>query len=157
MTERDKRDDDTRTDAAGYDITPPPLRPDQHSENPGLHDEVAPAQEGWREFDTERDPADWKADEPYPETPDAEEATLDDLPDLPEGDLSERIITLLEDSDLTISDLSVERKGTTIILRGTAETNADRARAVDLAVAVPGVDHVENLLAADHASDSAEG
>ena len=141
------QDRDTRTDAAGFDVTPPPGTRDIGNKSHGLSDGPPPDREGWREFDAT---AEWKGDAPYPAEADEPETDAD-LPDqAASGDVVEQVATLLEqDADTLIDDLSVEKRGATIVLRGIAASQADRARAEDLALSVPGVETVDNQLGAD--------
>jgi hypothetical protein len=64
QTPKDAEDREGRTDAAGFDVTPPPGAQDIGSKNPGLSDDPMPEREGWREFDAT---AEWTGDDPYPE------------------------------------------------------------------------------------------
>lgn len=150
-------DAEERQDAAGYDVAAVPGLGHGHSGNPGLHDEPSVEEDGWRTSDTNRefDWENWRGDEPYPGRGDRADAEADeDAGEVGEihaegGDVLETVTDLLTDHpELDITDVSVEVRGDTVILRGSAGSGADRERAGDMARAVPGVAHVENLMAA---------
>lgn len=149
-----------RTDAAGYDVTPPPSPPRPAGQNPGLATEDSPERMDFREFGAD---AEWTDDAPAPDAleadanPAASEGValpLGDDPgegtDLdPDGDLIEAVTRAIEEIELLdLWDVSVETRGDTIILRGSAATPEDRDRAAELAGAVRGVGRVENLISA---------
>lgn len=150
-----------RTDAAGYDVTPPPAAPQPAGQNPGLATEDAPERMDFRETGSG---ADWMGDAPAPDrleadaNPAAAEGVSLPLGDDPgeqteidtgKADLIEAVTTAIEGVELLdLWDISVERQGDAIILRGSAATPEDRDRAAELAGAVPGVERVENLISA---------
>ncbi|WP_145105607.1 BON domain-containing protein [Cereibacter sediminicola] len=149
-------EDTGRTDASGYDVDPPPDAVTRHSHDIGLSDEDA-AHQGWREFDSTTE---WEGDEPYPAEPAtedeeaAEEEALEDedLSDdtgeaAPVADLAEAVTAVLEDDPgIDVTDLSIEVRGATVILRGSAGSAEDRERAAERAARVPGVRSVDNEL-----------
>ncbi|WP_096786496.1 BON domain-containing protein [Rhodobacter sp. CZR27] len=146
-------EDTGRTDASGYDVEPPPEVGTEHTHDIGLSDEDAPHQ-GWREFDGR---GEWLGDRPYPGASDAEEEEAEDLDEedagtaaeAPVADIAEAVTALIEDdAAIDVADLSVEVRGTTVILRGSAATEEDRERAGDRAASVPGVGMVDNELSA---------
>ncbi|MFC7703301.1 BON domain-containing protein [Plastorhodobacter daqingensis] len=149
-------DRDERQDKAGFDTSPPPTDPGQSHRNPGLHDGPPPEQEGWREFDVDSPSGTWVGDAPYPGPP----PTTDEEAAIPEDDVPQRdagadiLLTLTavleEDVTLEIDDLSVEVRGTTVILRGSAARPEDRERAADLAGNIGAVERVENLIAVNN-------
>ncbi len=156
QSEAAQREGAERSDAAGYDVEAPPAAYPHGTGNPGLHDEPAVERDGWREIDTDREFGDeWLADTPYPGPANqGETEQLEQEVEAPANiaagtDLLETVTAALED-DLTLEvfDLSVETRGSTVILRGSAETLEARQRAVAIASAVPGVEHVEDLLSA---------
>lgn len=149
-------DDTGRTDASGYDVDPPPDARTRHSHDIGLSDEDAEHQ-GWREFDST---VEWEGEEPYPAEPatDVEEAAEEEAladedlshdtgEEAPVADLAEAVTALLEDDlEIDVADLSVEVRGATVILRGSAGSAEDSERAAERAAGVPGVRAVENEL-----------
>lgn len=150
-----------RTDAAGYDVAPPPSPPRPAGQNPGLATEDSPERMDFREFGAD---AAWTDDTPAPDAleadanPAAAEGVALRLGDDPgEGteieargdDLIEAVTRAIEEVELLdLWDVSVETRGDTVILRGSAATPEDRDRAAELAGAVRGVARVENLISA---------
>lgn len=149
-----------RTDAAGFDVKPPPAPPQPAGQNPGLATEASPETMDFREFDSG---ADWTDTDPPPDrleadaNPAAAEGISLPLGDDPgemtgiesEGDLIEAVTTAIEEAELLdLWDVSVERRGDTVVLRGSAATPEDRDRAGELAGAISGVGRVENLISA---------
>ncbi|MGP3695661.1 BON domain-containing protein [Rhodobacter sp. NSM] len=148
-------EDTGRTDAAGYDVDPPPDARTRHSRDIGLSDEDADHQ-GWREFDSR---VDWEGEDRYPAEPATEDeeaaeedalALEDDTGEVaPVADLAEAVTALIEDDPaIDVADLSVEVAGATVILRGSAGSEEDRQRAGERAASVPGVRSVDNELSA---------
>lgn len=153
-------DAQARADASGRDVTPPPRR-QPAGQNPGLVTEGDPEDMDFREVDAG---ARWTGDRPAPDSQErdataggAEGRSLppgDDpgeVTDLPPAsdDLIEAVTTAIEEAEpLDLYDLSVERTGDTVILRGSAGTPQDRDRAAEIASALPGVGHVRNLISA---------
>lgn len=143
-----------RADASGRDITPPPA--DQPAgQNPGLVTEGDPEDMDFREVDAG---ARWMSDRPAPDR--LERDTQADVRSLPRDpdqgdddqagdDLIGAVTTAIEGAGtLDLYDLSVERTGDTVILRGSAGTPEDRDRAAEIASALPGVGRVRNLISA---------
>lgn len=141
--------DDIRTDAAGFDTQPTPAPPERQHPNRGNSDGPAPEDEGWTDPAVAAD-APWQGDVPYPD----EDPNASPPPDLlrqgPEtGDPLAAAAAALDGLDgLDPSDLSVEIRGDTAVLRGTAATAADARQAEAALLQVPGIARVENLLAA---------
>lgn len=142
--------DETRTDAGGFDTQPPPAPRERMHPNPGHHDYAAPEREGWREFDAG---ADWQGDAPYPAgDTGAEPETEIDAEGAAPDDLLIAATEALEAIDgLDTSGITVEQRGDTIYLRGSAATEADARRAEEALLRLSGVGRVENLLDAGQA------
>lgn len=137
--------DEARLDAAGYDTQPPPSRKGRTHPNPGNHDYPAPEREGWREFDAD---AEWQGDAPYPleNTGPEPESEIDSEGPAPQ-DLLVAATEALERLDgLDTSGMTVEHRGDTIYLRGSAATLQDARHAEEALLRIPGIDRVENLL-----------
>lgn len=144
-----------RTDRAGFDTQLPPGVGQERAGNPGSQDGRPVENDGWREFHPAGEfGGEWTADEPYPgrtADPDAEqeEAEAPVEARASGGDLLAAVSDALEaDAELDATDISVEQRGGTIYLRGSAATPEDRERAAEIAASVEGVEEVENLLAA---------
>lgn len=153
-------DPGARSDASGRDVTAPPHR-QPAGQNPGLVTEDDPERMDFREFDSG---AQWAGDDPAPDVLERDalaggaEGRMLDLGDDPgEGtdlppasaDLIEAVTSAIEEAELLdIFDLSVERAGDTVILRGSAGTPEERDRAGELAGALRGVGRVQNLISA---------
>lgn len=137
--------DEARLDAAGYDTQPPPSRAGRTHPNPGNHDDPAPEREGWREFDAD---VAWQGDAPYPapdSTPEPE-ATVE-AEGVPPDDLLGAATTALDGIDgLNTRGITLEQRGDTVYLRGSAATPQDARRAQDALLRIAGIGRVENLL-----------
>ncbi len=137
--------DENRQDAAGYDTQPPPAQRGQMHPNHGNADEAAPEREGWREFDATTD---WQGDVPYPaEDPRPEPEADIEATGPATADLLVAATEALEAVDgLDTSGITVEQRGDTIYLRGSAATRADVRHAEETVLRISGIGRVENLL-----------
>lgn len=137
--------DENRLDAAGYDTQPPPSERGRSHPNMGNHDDPAPEREGWREFDAT---AEWQGDEAYPASDTAPEPESEIEPRGPAPqDLLAAATEALEAVDgLDTAGISIEQRGDTLYLRGSAATRAESRHAEEALLRITGVGRVDNLL-----------